>query len=222
MATLLELTLRSHPFAYITDNELEALIGGTPDSRHSMVKRALAKGDLMRIKRGLYCLGAWLHPQKPHPFELAQKIYSPSYISLESALSYHQLIPEAVHTITCVTPKRAQTFTTPLGEFKYFTLPQFNFFMGVERREENTRCFFMATPWKAITDYVYCYKKEWQGINPLIKSLRIEVEDLPKPNAQLFAELGNYYKSRRIINFLKELLRDLNHLSFAEDRAADS
>ncbi len=215
MTSQLEQKLRNYPKLYITDSELPALLeGSSDDSRHGQVKRALAKGVLLRIRRGLYAIPRGLFGRQTlHPFELALKIYGPSYISLESALSYHHLIPEAVYTITSVTPKRATKFNTPLGLFTYTHLPPENFFVEVERREEegqlNKTIFFMATPWKAITDYVFCYKKNWNSLDPLVNSLRIEPESLPVLDQNLLDNLESYYKSVRITKFLRGVAREL-------------
>ncbi|NJN33028.1 MAG: hypothetical protein HC817_01010 [Saprospiraceae bacterium] len=49
----------------------------------------------------------------------ANRIYSPSYISMETALSFHQLIPEGVFSVTSVTTSKTQSFTTPIGVLQY-------------------------------------------------------------------------------------------------------
>ena len=72
---------------YLTDIELETLLDGSADSRYGKVKRLIQQGKMLHIRRGLYCLTEIRGSVKPHPFELAQYIYAPSYISLESALS---------------------------------------------------------------------------------------------------------------------------------------
>ena len=83
MVRLLENKLRNYYRPYITDAELEMLLDGTSDSRYGRVKRLLAQGKLLHIRRGLYCLTEMMgYLTKPHPFELAQHIYAPSYISL--------------------------------------------------------------------------------------------------------------------------------------------
>lgn len=56
------------------DSDLEYLIGGTPARRHNLVKRALARGELIRIRRGLYALDEIYRKEKIHPFGLAQWI----------------------------------------------------------------------------------------------------------------------------------------------------
>lgn len=195
-----ERLLLNYPRPYLTELDLEAIFDKAPDSRHGKVKRFLAKGYLTHVRRGLYCL---TEKTKLNPFELAQYIYGPSYISLESALSYHGLIPEAVYTTTSVSTKRAKEFKTPLGVFSYQPLPLANFYMEVSRITENDSVFYMAKPWKAICDYVYCYKKNWQNLMPLEESLRIDLESLPVLNDETLALLNEYYHHSRIECFLK-------------------
>jgi len=124
MAKLLE-EIRTHiPKDVFTEREIKlALPTATSASRHNKLTRAVAEGHLIRLKRGVYYLA------KPHQrrglnlFEVSYHLYFPSYISLESALAYYQLIPEAVYTTTAVTPKQARTVETPLGTFSYNHLP---------------------------------------------------------------------------------------------------
>lgn len=204
MVKLLENTLRAYPHPYITGTELDNMLGGTPDSRYSKVKRMLAQGKLLHIRRGLYCLTSEIgYFIKPHPFELAQHIYGLSYISLESALSYHRLIPETVYGVTSVSAKRSKEFRTPLGIFSYLNLPIESLYMGVELITENNYRFFMAKPWKAICDYVYCYKKNWNSLNPILQSLRINREDLPLLRDEEIDLFKDYYHHNRLNRFLK-------------------
>jgi hypothetical protein len=211
MDSLLQYSLRNSKRPYITDMELATLWDGTPNSRYSKIKRLLAQGKLLHIRRGLYCLTEAIgYMSKPDPFALAQYIYGPSYISLESALSYHQLIPEAVYTTTSACIKRSKEFSTPLGIFSYSRLPLANFYTDVELITENIEPFFMAKPWKAICDYIYCYKKDWNSLDPLIKSLRIDPEDLPILGEQEVELLAEYYHHRRLNRFLKGITRELN------------
>lgn len=205
----IELKLLEHPRPYITGIELASLLGGTADSCYSKIKRLVVQGKLLHIRRGLYSLTERLgYSKKPHSFELAQIIYPPSYISLESALSYHQLIPEAVYGITSVCTKRSKSFDTPLGTFSYLHIPTKNFYTAVELITE-PNYFFMAKPWKAICDYVYGYKKEWRTLDPLLTSLRINNEDLPVLPYENMEELKDYYQSKRIDKFLNGVIREL-------------
>lgn len=213
MANLLEKRLLTYPRPYLTDAELAALLDGTQDSRYSKVKRMLAQNKLLHIRRGLYCITDEIgYGKKPNSFELAQYIYGPSYISLESALSFHGLIPEAVFTTTSVSNKRSKEFETPLGLFSFQQVHFLDLYTAVDLIKENGYQFFMAKPWKAICDYVFCYRKDWKGIDPLLSSLRIELENLPFLNNDEVYLLDEYYHSQRMKRFLKGVQIDLNNL----------
>jgi hypothetical protein len=197
--------LQTHPHPFITNNEIEALLTtSSDDSRYSKVKRLLAEGKLLHLRRGLYVITDETGQiTKPHPFELAQYIYGPSYVSLESALSYHNLIPEAVYTTTSATTKRAKDFQTPLGMFSYLHLPLENFYTEVALIHEDNYHYFMAKPWKAICDYIYCYKKNWKSIKELVENLRLNEENLISLRPEEASLLNEYYHSARIHRFLK-------------------
>ena len=111
MSINLESILRKNASAYLTAAQLSQLLGRTSDSIFARLNRAIKKGQLTRVKHGLYCIADYITNKRPHPFELAQFIYGPSYINLESALSYHGLIPEAVHSITSVSIYRNKSFS---------------------------------------------------------------------------------------------------------------
>ncbi len=211
MTGSLEDILYRYQRPWLTDVDISILYTCTPDSRYGQVKRLLDQGKLIHIRRGLYCLGEKMgHVIKPHPFELAQYIYGPSYISLESALSFHGLIPEAVYEITSTCIKRAKTFQTPLGVFSYTHLPSENFYLDVEIVTESNAQFFIAKPWKAICDYVFCYKKNWKGLAPLFESLRIDQDELPILSDIDMERLDAYYQNLRIRHFLKWVGREQN------------
>ena len=210
MAKSLENILRDYHRHYLTDVELSLLFEGSEDSRYGQVKRLLAQKKMLRLRRGLYCLTEKIGHIKTHPFELAQYIYGPSYISLESALSFHRLIPEAVHGITSVCIKRSKEIETPLGVFSYARCPVTNFYTSVELVTENHGQFFMAKPWKAICDYVFCYKKNWGQLDPLFLSLRIDPDDLSILCDDEMERLDNYYQHRRLSLFLSIVQREFN------------
>nr|HOP40619.1 hypothetical protein [Geobacteraceae bacterium] len=74
------------------------------------ISSLLAKGVIVRVKKGLYIFG---EAQRRRPFcreLLANLIYGPSYISLEYALHYHGLTPERVEAVTSVTCGRSRSF----------------------------------------------------------------------------------------------------------------
>jgi hypothetical protein len=143
-------------------------------------------------------------------YAMAQHLYGPSYVSLESALSWHGWIPEAVHAVTSASFKKAKEFTTPLGVFGYDRVPQRVFYREVERlTDAGGNVFLMAAPLKALADYVYVRKKNWTKIEPAIRSLRIEPEELEQVTDSMLAALADNYSNSRVKRFLEGLGKDL-------------
>lgn len=176
--------------------------------RYALAKRAFASGELIRLKRGLYCLGERHRHGPPNLFEIAQRMYGPSYVSFESALSYHGWIPESVPTVTSACARRSKTFNTPVGIFSFTHLPARVFLTGAERIAKDRGAFFMASPWKALVDYVWANKKDWRGLQPLIKSLRIDEERLKDLPVAELEEIDAACKSGRVSKFIEGVIRE--------------
>ena len=101
-------------------------LGGTRNAVRSKIMRAIDSGEILHIRRGLYCLAKPYNRVGISRNILANLIYGPSYVSLETALSFHGWIPEAVHSVSSVSLGRARTFETPLGYFDYVQIKQMN------------------------------------------------------------------------------------------------
>jgi len=79
----------------------------------------------------------------------------PSYVSLESALSYYHLIPEGVFSLQAMTTLKTISYTTPVGLFHYRSIKP-EFFFGY-RIFKNKLPLLMAEVEKAILDYLYLH-----------------------------------------------------------------
>ncbi len=106
-------------------------------------------------------------------FEIANRIYKPSYISLEMALSHYQLIPESVYSITSVSTRRTYDFTTIMGDFRYRTIKP-DLFWGYDIFPYENNVYKMAEPEKAVLDFLYLNKH--LKSNSDFESLRINEE----------------------------------------------
>lgn len=178
--------------------------------RYALVKRAIKDGDLVQIKRGLYTLSSPLRKQPLNRACLANRLYYPSYVSMEYALSSHGWIPEGVVAVISATSKNPADFDTPVGRFTYKRIPQAMFFCGVETVSIDGESALQARPLKALADYVYAHKLEWTDREPLIESLRIEEDELETLTARDFDDIqGNYRTSSTVENFLAGLKKDL-------------
>ena len=161
------------PTDVFTDTEVALALRGTPDSRHGVIKRALADGTVIQLRRGVYVFGKQYQRQPINLLALAQKIYPPSYISLESALSHYGLIPEATYTTTSVTGRRSKDFSNRLGDFSFTRIPGFNY-VSVERLKTDGDFVLIASPSKALIDYVLCHKIEPCSFAELCERLRLD------------------------------------------------
>ena len=108
------------------------------------------QGLLKRLKRGLYTLS--LFP--PLEEEVANRLYRPSYISLEYALAYYNLLQETPYTITSVTTKPTRTFMSDNKTFSYRTIKR-KAYTGYFLEKKSGASFLIAEPEKALADYLY-------------------------------------------------------------------
>ena len=114
------------------------------------------KGELIRLKKGLYVVAPEVHHMSISKELIANHLYGPSYISFENALSFYQLIPERVHTIRSLTLKRARNFSTPIGNFEYVSAKKNYFGIGIRQEIVNDRyAYLIASPEKALCDIIY-------------------------------------------------------------------
>jgi hypothetical protein len=211
MQTLTELALERADRGIFTREQAALWAENKGPRLDALLKRAVNSGEVWRIHRGLYCLSRRYLSAKINPFELAQLIHGPSYVSMESALSHHGWTPEAVYSITSASLDRSRTFTTPLGPFSFVRVPQVVFLAGVRRiSTEGGGAFFLATPLKALADLVYVQKHEWQTSIPVKESLRVADESLAGLPGELFDEVMLAYRSSRVLRFLSGLRKDIN------------
>ena len=199
---------KSGVFSY---SDVLVWVGESRNSVRGLVKRAIASGEVLHIRRGLYCLAPKYNREGINRFLLANLVYGPSYVSMETALSFHGWIPEAVHLVVSVSDGRKKSFVTPVGHFDYVQLKQFPLMAGVERIGDDlsAQTFLIAKPLKALADLVASRGLDWTDSSPLEESLRIERESLESLSSGDFDELDGVYKSRRARGFLEGLRKDL-------------
>jgi len=112
------------------------------------------KGYLHRLKRGIYILADRYRTTPIDPFFLANQLVSPSYVSLESALSFYDLIPEQTFAVTSVTPRGTRQFTNVMGTFIYRSMKP-NLFFGYEPIMVEEQEVLIASREKALLDTLY-------------------------------------------------------------------
>jgi hypothetical protein len=113
------------------------------------VARMLGTGDLVLLRRGLYTTRRDFDPRC-----LAGPMYGPSYVSFETALAWHGMIPEGVAEILSATTKRPAAFENDFGRFRYLTIPKAVYPVGIQRVTELDLPFLLASPAKALADRI--------------------------------------------------------------------
>ena len=170
-------------------------------------------GYIIRLKRGLYVVNPE-HSGKILSSELiANHLYTPSYISMSTALRYYGLIPEAVYVHQSMTVKHSRSFQTPIGSYDYKFISREAFSVGVRSIHKGDYAFLMASPEKALCDLIansskvnLRYMKDVE--NYLENDIRMDMEEFMRFDLRVLEEyikVGK--KSDSIATLLKYLTR---------------
>ena len=123
--------------------------------RRNKVAAMEKRGDLIRLKNGLYVVSPAISRKTLSSGLIANHLYGPSYVSFETALSFYGLIPEKVYAVRSAVFKRARRFDNKIGRFEYVTVPQDYYPIGVSRQIVDNECaYLLASPEKALCDLI--------------------------------------------------------------------
>ena len=113
---------------------------------------------------------------------------------------------------------RSREFETSLGHFSFTRIPQKVFYTEVTRIEKEGgktdrnfhagESFLIASPLKALADYVYAHRLDWISAGPVIESLRVDESSLAGIKVAALERLLANYSSRRVRRFLEGLRKD--------------
>lgn len=175
-------------------------------------------GQLIRLKKGSYVFSKEFIGKDYSPSIVANLLYGPSYLSLEYALSFYELIPERVEAFTSVTTQKNKKFNTPIGSFTYQHLASTIYPIGVcLKKTADERTFLIATPEKALMDI---FSLQFENSNSpskadiqsaLEQDLRLDLNALKKKlNRDSLHQMKPHYQYRRwnklVLNYLLESL----------------
>jgi len=124
-----------------------------------VVTELLKKNQIVRVRKGLYLFGPLWRRNTVSTEAVANLVYGPSVISLESALSWYGLIPEHVAAVTSVTSGRSREFDTPAGWFSYVQIPAGKYAWGITLQGSVPVTWLMTEPLKALADKVWTDKR---------------------------------------------------------------
>lgn len=156
-----------------------------------------SKGYIRKVIKGFYIFSD-LVLNENILFEVSNRIYKPSYVSLESALSYYYLIPESVYGVTSVSTRRTYRFITSMTEFSYRTVRP-DLYFGYVVQAYNQKVFKIAQPEKAILDYFY--------LNPHLRNMN-DFESLRVNSGQFYEIIDEGILLNYLAKFLQESLKE--------------
>lgn len=168
---------------------------------------------IIRLKRGMYVVSPELSKQLLSIELIANHIYGPSYVSMESALRYYGLIPEQVYTIRSMTTNRSKDFDNSIGNFEYITVNDAYYSIGIKQQTvENKYTFLIATPEKALCDTITTTPQLRIQSEKALKAyleedLRFEMSGLDNMNANIIRECIKTGKKKGILKLLLKLLQ---------------
>lgn len=163
------------------------------------------KGYMIKLRNGYY-LFSEAKTDEYRLFEIANKLYDPSYVSMESALNYYGIIPEAVYSIQSISTRKTVAFTNKLGTFNYRAIKKALYF-GYHLVKNEATTFRMASREKAILDFLYLRPDISHYQN--FEALRWNREELLLINESKLQEYMGLYDSPTLnkkLQFLKTYL----------------
>jgi predicted transcriptional regulator of viral defense system len=180
-----------------------------PDFDRRRISEWQEKGYLKKVTNNFYVFSDRDFDER-NLFFIANKIYEPSYVSLESALSYHSLIPEAVFSITSVSTQKTHSLNAKLNasgiNFSYKRIKK-ELFFGYSLVAANGFSFLMADPEKAIIDFLYL--REDLKIEGDFFELRLNEESIQKilnsRNMSKYLAIADSSVLRKKIKILKKI-----------------
>jgi predicted transcriptional regulator of viral defense system len=155
------------------------------------LERYTKRGILARLKNGVYMIRS-----KPAAaYSISNKLYGPSYISFESALSFYGIIPETVYGITAATTKPTRNFTVDGRELIYHKIKK-SAYSDYRPEKIGNETTLIASPEKALTDYLYLVSL---GKKPMNERL-----SLRKLDKSRILENAKHYGRPAFIRWIKD------------------
>jgi len=171
------------------------------------------EGKIIRLKRGQYIVSDKISRELISPELIANHIYGPSYVSMESALRFYGLIPEQVFSVRSMTTNRSRRFTNSIGIFDYITVNERYYSIGIKQQiVEDRYTFLIASPEKALCDMITATPRlKLQSVKAmqiyLEEDLRFDITRLEEFNKEVIAECIQTGKKADILRLLLKLVK---------------
>lgn len=182
---------------------------------YDKIMEMVNQGIIYQLRRGLYITTNLVSTNTPEPFLIANHLYGPSYVSLDSALFHWGLIPERVFEISSVTPKVSKRFITQNVVYSFTHLPLAYYPLGIQSFSlTENQTVLIASPEKALCDKVITtsginLRSRQQALAFLVEDLRIEKDQLRELNLREMVKWLPVCPKRSSIKILIEAIAGL-------------
>jgi predicted transcriptional regulator of viral defense system len=195
---------------FITKDMLRDVSNENEESLSKSILRWCKRGELLKLKNGLYITKETYskHINTDGFIELiANKLRTPSYVSLEYALSKYGVITESVYTVTSITLKTKRTFNNLTGQYIYKSIKK-SLFNGYKLEKFLSNDYYIATKEKALFDYLYfkaqTLPEDISNLN-IAEELRLNLDSFTKKDFNKLSKYGTISNSKKLISIINNI-----------------
>lgn len=179
-----------------------------PEHRQVQLSRWTKAGKLAQVRRSWYIIEKpWRTQEIPLPV-IANKVVHPSYLSLEWAFQYYDMIPEYVPNPTSITTCRGMQFAAQQSLFLYYHV-QPSFFKGYKQEEIGGFNVDIALPEKALLDKIYLFMQRHPFSIKWLEELRLQ--ELDNFDIQRFESLAADLDKKKFREAVMATVRYIRH-----------
>jgi len=178
------------------------------------ISEMIKQGKLIPLKNGLYIPGQNLRIDPPSHKLVANHLWGPSYVSLDSALSYWGMIPEKVFEVLSCTTKLAKYYQTPIGRFRYYHVEESYYSLGIKSVKVTERQnVLIASPEKALFDRIILtsgilLRSKLQTESFLFEDLRMDADQLSMLDVQMMEEWLKFSPKKKSLEWLIRVIKN--------------
>ncbi len=168
-------------------------------------------GEIIRLKKGLYITSSKISRVPVSPFLVANHMYGPSYISMQTALRFYGMIPETVYEIQSMTTGLTKEYSNDIGKFRYVHVSPEYYNCGVVVAEESGISFMIASPAKALCDLMvyspYLNLKSCNAIAEYLEDdIRFDMDELASLDKDVIKRCAENSRKKTMLNQLMKFI----------------
>lgn len=183
--------LREKEISLFTLADFERLFNINNDNTlYKKIQRLEKKKIIKKLIKGKY----YFIFNRANDYLIANFLFNPSYISLESALSFYGIMTFFSYEITSITSKKTRKISVDNKVYSYSKIKK-ELYWGFEKRDN----FLIAEPEKAILDYLYLGIKGWRSID----LEEMNFNELDKKKLLLY---GKRFREERLLTIVEKII----------------